>query len=165
MPTIYTSLKMAKWMGPVLPIPENSPVENTWNANIFRVQRKQWLFFIHNPTAFVLLFPEVKKADTVDFEAAFYARWKEQLAFEGIESDLIAKLSPEKVLFHRTNKHFRNIGLMTNHLGDFKYYAGQLEPHELQVTALNHNFNRVPTGPSPYTFPVKEMRKFLEKLS
>lgn len=150
-------------MGPVLPLPENPPVENTWNANIFRVERKQWLFFIHNPTAFVVLVPEVKKSQMKSFQDVFYERWAEQLEYEGIEPELIKGLEPEPVSFYRTNRHFRTIGVMTNHLSDFRYYCGELEQEELIPTVLGHKFNGVPTGPHPYTYPIKEMRKFLSQ--
>jgi hypothetical protein len=163
MPTIYTSLKMARWIGPVLPLPENPPVEDTWNANLFRVDRKQWLFFIHNPTAFVLVFPEVKKADLQHFDTIFAERFRNQLASEGIGQDLIDRVAVEPVAFYRTNNHSRNIGLMNNHLMNFKYFRGFPDTEIPSVNRINRWFTNVPTGPSHFTWPVEEMRKFLSR--
>ncbi len=153
---------MAMWLGTAQALPENPALENTWNANLFKIERKNWLICVHTPTAYSIVFPEIKKADTKQFELWFYPRLSEQLHRDGIEPELISAYPSSPLVFFKTNNHSRTIGIMTTHVGDLKYMIPRRGgTQNVGLLEINHTINRVPMGPHPYTWPIGSMREFL----
>lgn len=153
---------MTKWLGAVNPLPENPIAENSWNANQFKIECKNWLICIHNPTAYCLLIPEIKKADMKAFQLWFYPRLSEQFHYDGIEPELAAVFPFSNIEFFKTNNHKRMIGIMNRQFTDLKYsFPRWGGVDNLSLLEANHRFNDIPIGPSPYTWPIKEMRGFL----
>jgi len=161
MANIYCTNKMAKWLGSAKSLPEN-PMEYFWNANLFKIERKNWLICVHNPTAYTLFFSEIKKSDLKSFDNMFFLRLKEQMAYEGIDPQLANSFPHSPIDFYKTNNHKRIIGIMNSHVSDVKYsmpYWGGTD--NISLLEINYRLNQTPIGPNPYTFPIEEVTKFL----
>lgn len=159
---IFCTNKMSKWLGSVKPIPQFSLKENFWNANLFKVERKNWLVCVHSPTTYCLFFPEIKKSELFAFEPLFYARFLEQLQYEGIAEELPSSISTSPIHFYKTNNNKRAIGILNMQVSDLKYslpYWGGLD--EIGYKEVNNRANCKPIGPNPYSWPNESMKQWL----
>lgn len=162
MVAIYCANKMSKWLREVKPLPLVANYQNSWNANLFKVEGKNYLLCVHNPTAYCLLFPEIKKADTKNFKNWFLCRLTDQFSFDGIDPALATSFPVEECGFFKTNNQRRTIGILTTWISEIKYSLRlQGVPAMDCFQHVNRAFNKRPVGGKVYTFPVENMREFL----
>lgn len=163
MAIIYCTGKMEKWLGKVNPLPEAPQVENTWNTQVLTINRKNWVYCIHNPTAYSLLIPEVKKSEMNKFGSLFYPRLVEQMTIDGIDAELIAKFPQTETVFYKTNNHKRIIGVMNSVLGMLSHYVESKDELDLNSIAYaNNRLNKYLIGKGKsYVYALDEMNQYL----
>jgi hypothetical protein len=140
-----------------------------WNANVFYVNRKKFIFLINDLTCYSVIIPNFVKKDFPKFKEIFYQRFFDQLRYDKIIIDLklINKLIEYPINFMRTNNNRKVIGTMTQFIKDMDYF---LCYHDQMQTLqeLNHRMtNNLVTifGTKKYDMdrPIDLMQELLNK--
>ena len=155
---------MTKWIGK-LPKPEvGADPADTWNIDLIKVERRQWLLAVHYPTCFTLLFSRIRKSQMKDFAGIFHSRWGEQMNFEGILfEELPAGFLKQPLILQSSNKNRRNLGIMNekrDHFNWFDYREVLDEPNLPQSISADLNDGMHLIGPDEL-HPRTEMANYM----
>ena len=140
MANIYCTNKLGKIIGKKnIGVDGVENLIGNWNANVFYVNRRKFIFLINEKTCYSVIIPNFVKKDLPNFKDIFYERFLDQLRYDRIEVDLriINRLMTHEVNFMKTNNNRKVIGTMTQFIKSIEYYL--YYHHEMQtLQELNH---------------------------
>lgn len=122
---------------------------NSWNGQLFFMDRKKHLIFVNNLTSYCLILINFKKKDFSNINNLFKERLFEQLINDNIlvDTKTFAHIfEPIDLHFFRTNNDKRIIGTMVDLIYQFKAYNTDRDiPFDLiNTTELNSFLNKTP---------------------
>ena len=125
MTTIFCTNKLANYLGAnnLTQIATTGTIGN-WNANIFHVNRRKWIFMINDKTCYSIIIPNILKKHLKNFDQLFSYRLIEQLNYDGISLNKTAEneILNDTLFFCKTNNNRPIIGTMTQFIKDLNYY-------------------------------------------
>lgn len=113
-------------------------VIGNWNANVFFVNRRKFLYLINDQTCYSIILPNFIKKSIGKFHQLFYQRLFEQYQYDQIiiDSKLKCRLLESPINFMKTNNNRKIIGTMTQFIKDIEYY---LYCHHEQLNLIELN--------------------------
>lgn len=150
---------------------ENDSIENEylgdWNCTLFHVSHKKCWILINNKTKYLIILPNVKKADSINLSSIFKDNFYAQLVYEGIkiEYELIDKIVGE-IKLCETNINKSAIGSLNNSLvriENWKLKFGNFE--NINFRDLNSRLNRLPNKMLNWKNPKEEMSEMIKSFS
>ena len=139
MANIYCTKKLEKIIGKenIQEIESDNSIGN-WNANVFYVNRKKFIFLINDKTCYSIILPNFIKKDLINFNSIFYHRLFEQFQNDKILISAKLKIKLESIPFNfmKTNNNRKIIGTMTQFIKDIEYY---LYYHNEQLNLIELN--------------------------
>ncbi len=155
---------MSKWIGK-LPKPEaGTDPTDSWNIDLIRVERRQWLLAVHYPTCYTLLFSGIRKSQMKDFASIFHARWVEQMNFEGILFEkLPAGFLNQPLILQSNNNNRRNLGIMNEKRDHFNWYDYRevLDESNLPLSISDNLNNVIHSNGKDWLYPKTEMANYM----
>lgn len=109
-----------------------------WNANVFFVNRRKFLYLINDQTCYSIILPNFIKKNIENFNQIFHQRLFEQYQYDQIiiNSKIKRKLLESPINFMTTNNNRKIIGTMTQFIKDIEYY---LYYHHEQLNLIELN--------------------------
>ena len=133
---------------------------NHWYCNMFFLDRRKCLIWMHGTTLFTVLAPGVYQNDFRQLGEVFRSRAKAVLAAtDGISEANINLLLDEGPDYFAKTDSRSVLGSMNDHILGCKYHA-EAGFESIDFTALNYNLNRTPMGAIGYKY-ASESLKFL----
>ena len=110
-----------------------------WNANIFHVNRRKWIFMINERSCYSIIIPDFRKSDLKKFNEIFTNRLMQQLCYDGVKMnrDAVQKIRDEQFSFTNTNNNRPIIGTMTQFIKDLNYFIFY-HPQQMSLPELNN---------------------------
>ena len=168
MANIYCTKKLEKIIGK--DNIKSTPAENllgNWNANIFYINRKKFIFLINDKTCYSLIVPNFVKKDLPNFKNIFFKRLFDQFIYDGIEIsyELMEKIYKLPIQFMKTNNNRKIIGTMTQFLKDLDHILYYSE-EPMNLLELNHKFtdylvSALSDNKNSYSIPLKLMKELI----
>lgn len=163
---IFTTRKLEKGITEF--ITENKKVENEylgdWNSTLFHISHKKCWLLINKLTKYVLVLPNIKKADLKDISLIFKKAFHEQLIYDGIKIDyiLIEKIIGEINLYKTDNDKSANGSLnsILPYFEDWKYEFGNFE--NMPFRELNGRLNNQPNKQLNWLYPKEKMNEIIK---
>jgi len=158
---LFTTRKLEKIITEF--ISEDEKFENKylgdWVATLFYVNHKKCWLIINKLTKYILILPDIKKADTKNISSIFKSTFYEQLIHDGIKADykLIDEIIGEINLCKSDNDR-SSIGSLNSilpYFEDWKYEFGNFDNMPFQI--LNGRLNQLPNKQLNWLFPKEKM--------
>lgn len=169
---VYCSNKMIKFIGKdQLSDDRFSFLLGSWNAHVFYLNRKKWLYFYDRSTGYSILIPHVRKEHLESLGQIFAQRLLDQLSYDGLTfSTKLIKLVTTNIHplnYIKTDNNRTGIGTMNRFIQDLKFILSY-EEEEMTLQSFNQrltdNMVRFPGNKKDYFFPIKLMQKKIEEL-
>ena len=116
-------------------ISENDRIENKylgdWTASLFYVDHKKCWLVINKQTKYVLILPDMKKADLKNISSIFKENFHQQLVYDGINVDynLIEKIIGE-INLYKTDGDRKTLGTLNNILAYLEHWKNEFGSFE-----------------------------------
>lgn len=165
---IFTTRKLEKTIKGFIEkrVLENEEIEENWVANLFHVSHKKCWILIHQKTKYILVFPNIRKADLEDISTVFKEAFYGQLIYDGIfvDYDLVDKIIGD-VTLRATNNDRSSLGILNYCLSSFDAWKEQFQTFEnMPFRELNNRLNGIPYTFLKLKYPKEEMSVFLREL-
>jgi hypothetical protein len=167
MTTIYCSSKLSILLG----LPKQSKDILTevdpysWNAQLFYVNKRKCLLFMHKPTLYSFLALDIVKKDLADFPSFFRQGLTDQLLADQLlspQTKSYLDLACASITLLQTDNDKRVLGSLNNHIQNIRfcdYREG--DTLLMKSTYIAHQLNRTPMKPIGYRYPVEKMKQYL----
>lgn len=166
---IYTTRKLEKVTKEF--ISENDLIENeflgSWTSTLFYVSNKKCWLMINKLTKYLLILPNIKKAELKNISSIFRETFYSQLIYDGIIIDfqLVEKIVGEIKLCETNNDRSTN-GSLNNcmfQIEDWKYQYGDFE--NMDFRDLNSRLNSSPNKMLNWKYPKEVIKETLEEIN
>lgn len=163
---IYVSKKVEKVAKEL--INENSTQSSyylgDWAATLFHVNHKKCWLLINKLTKYLLILPDIKKADLTNIDSIFKETFYSQLIYDGIliESEMIEKIIGKLILLETNNDRSAN-GSLNNvllYFDDWKYEFRNFD--NMPFRDLNNRLNIHPNKMLNWATPKEKMNEFIK---
>jgi hypothetical protein len=170
MATIYCSQKLSTLLG----LPRKSKELTTatvdphsWNAQLFYLNKRKCLLFMHKQTLYAFLVLNIVKKDLGDFPKFFRQHFTDQLFADQLsnsQTTTFLDTAYEFITFFPTDNDKRIIGSINDCIFRIRIYDSRREgTQSLSPTYVGYQLNKTPMGAIDYADPYEKMKKFLEK--
>lgn len=131
----------------------------SWHANLIRIERRKCILFTNDRTLYTILVPGIRKKDLGGLCALFVEHLKLNIAQEGFEPEVVARVVAEYNEITIAPTVNRSVLGSMNDLS----YEAKLQVHraggldKADMLAVNLMLNRVPMGAIKYRFAVDKL--------
>ena len=162
---IYVTRKLEKTVREF--ITENKRIDNgylgDWNSTLFHINHKKCWLIINKLTKYILVLPNIRKADLKNISSIFKKTFHEQLIQDGIKVnyELIEKIVGEITLHETDNDRsiMGNLNDVLPYFEDWKYEYGNYE--NMPFRKLNGILNGRPKKQLNWLFSKEKMSEMI----
>ncbi len=135
---------------------------NHWFCNIFFLDRRKCLIWMHGATLFTVLAPGVRQDDFRRFGDIFRSRARRVLAAtDGILEAYMTRLLDEGPDHFAKTDSSSILGSLNDRIAACKWYTYDYGYEGIDFDALNYNLNRTPMGAIGYQFASESLKQML----
>ena len=174
MTTVFCSHRLGEFIGRSEAYLEPDYISKfgNWNGHLFIAERKRFLLFTNDRTAYSFVMPQLKKADLKDFEQRFREALIRQMDYdltitERQETEIRSALADLRIT--KTNNNKRILGIMNEFIASLKeifhhYGTTNFSALELGFGLNNYIIHTTLVSPKPkYIVPKELMLELLQR--
>jgi len=173
MTTLFCSHKLERFFGKVDPYlePDYGNKFGNWNGHLFTIERKKFLLFTNDKTAYSFVLADIKKADLKDFDNLFKEALIRQLDFDlriNERQEIEIRTALMDLRLTKTNNNRSILGTMNEFISIIKLVVYQRgSPESISSVKLGYGLNnyfvgtKLPGSTKKYAVPKELMLALL----